>query len=37
MGGVEASPLPVHGRPWSLSITVPPLSTVVFKPVSNAS
>ena len=33
MGGVEASPLPVHGRPWSLSITVPPLATVVFKPV----
>jgi 1,4-alpha-glucan branching enzyme len=32
MGGVEASPLPVHGRPWSLSITVPPLATVVFKP-----
>jgi 1,4-alpha-glucan branching enzyme len=35
MGGVEASPLPMHGRPWSLSITVPPLATVVFKPVSN--
>jgi 1,4-alpha-glucan branching enzyme len=32
MGGVEASPLPVHGRSWSLSITVPPLATVVFKP-----
>ena len=31
IGGVEASPLPVHGRPWSLSITVPPLATVVFK------
>jgi 1,4-alpha-glucan branching enzyme len=31
MGGVEASPLPMHGRPWSLSITVPPLATVVFK------
>jgi 1,4-alpha-glucan branching enzyme len=31
MGGVEASPLPVHGRPWSVSITVPPLGTVVFK------
>jgi 1,4-alpha-glucan branching enzyme len=35
MGGVEASPLPVHGRPWSLSITVPPLATVVFKPERN--
>jgi 1,4-alpha-glucan branching enzyme len=33
MGGVEASPLPLHGRPWSLSITAPPLATVVFKPV----
>jgi 1,4-alpha-glucan branching enzyme len=32
MGGVEASPLPMHGRPWSLSITAPPLATVVFKP-----
>jgi 1,4-alpha-glucan branching enzyme len=32
MGGVEASPLPVHGRPWSLSLTVPPLATVMFKP-----
>jgi 1,4-alpha-glucan branching enzyme len=32
MGGVEASPLPMHGRPWSLSLTAPPLSTVVFKP-----
>jgi 1,4-alpha-glucan branching enzyme len=32
MGGVEASPLPVHGRSWSLSITVPPLATVVFRP-----
>jgi 1,4-alpha-glucan branching enzyme len=32
MGGVDASPLPLHGRPWSLSITVPPLAAVVFKP-----
>jgi 1,4-alpha-glucan branching enzyme len=31
MGGVDASPLPLHGRPWSLSITVPPLAAVVFK------
>jgi 1,4-alpha-glucan branching enzyme len=31
MGGVEASPLPMHGRPWSLSITAPPLGVVVFK------
>ena len=33
MGGVEASPLPLHGRPWSLSVTVPPLAVVAFKPV----
>jgi 1,4-alpha-glucan branching enzyme len=33
MGGIEASPLPMHGRQWSLSITAPPLATVVFKPV----
>jgi 1,4-alpha-glucan branching enzyme len=31
LGGVDASPLPVHGRSWSLSIVVPPLATVVFK------
>jgi 1,4-alpha-glucan branching enzyme len=31
LGGVDANPLPVHGRPWSLSIVVPPLATVVFK------
>jgi len=32
MGGVEASPLPLHGRPWSLSVTVPPLAILAFKP-----
>jgi 1,4-alpha-glucan branching enzyme len=32
MGGVEASPLPLHGRPWSLSVTAPPLGMAVFKP-----
>jgi 1,4-alpha-glucan branching enzyme len=31
MGGVEASPLPLHGRPASLTITLPPLAMVVFK------
>ena len=31
MGGIEASPLPIHGRPWSLSMTAPPLGMVVFK------
>jgi 1,4-alpha-glucan branching enzyme len=31
LGGVEASPLPFHGRAHSLSLTVPPLGIVVFK------
>jgi 1,4-alpha-glucan branching enzyme len=31
MGGVEASPLSMHGRPWSLSVTAPPLGGVIFK------
>jgi 1,4-alpha-glucan branching enzyme len=30
-GGLQASPLPIHGRPFSLSVTVPPLAMVVFK------
>jgi 1,4-alpha-glucan branching enzyme len=31
LGGMEASPLPMHGRAWSLSVTAPPLGMVVFK------
>jgi 1,4-alpha-glucan branching enzyme len=31
LGGVEASPIPLHGRPFSLTITLPPLAIVVFK------
>ena len=31
MGGVEAAPISIHGRPFSLSLTVPPLATVFFK------
>jgi 1,4-alpha-glucan branching enzyme len=31
LGGMEAFPLPMHGRPHSLNITVPPLSIVVFQ------
>jgi 1,4-alpha-glucan branching enzyme len=31
LGGVEASPLPFHGRYHSLSLTVPPLAIAVFK------
>jgi len=35
MGGVEASPIPFHGRPFSLNVVVPPLILVLFKPESN--
>lgn len=31
MGGVEAAPVPFHSRPYSLSITLPPLGAVFFK------
>ncbi|MFZ0594092.1 MAG: 1,4-alpha-glucan branching protein GlgB [Bryobacteraceae bacterium] len=31
-GGVEAGPVPLHGRSHSLTINVPPLGAVVFKP-----
>ncbi len=32
MGSVEASPLPMHGRPHSLNLLLPPLGIVVLKP-----
>ncbi|MCM5681254.1 1,4-alpha-glucan branching protein GlgB [Schlegelella sp. S2-27] len=31
LGGVEAVPLPSHGRPQSVSLTLPPLSTIVLR------
>jgi 1,4-alpha-glucan branching enzyme len=31
LGGFAAIPMPCHGRPFLLSITVPPLAMVVFK------
>jgi 1,4-alpha-glucan branching enzyme len=31
MGGIEASPLPFHGYPYSLNLTLPPLGAVYFK------
>ncbi|MGH9662821.1 MAG: alpha amylase C-terminal domain-containing protein, partial [Bryobacteraceae bacterium] len=34
LGGVEAAPLPMHGRPFSLNITLPPLAIVAFRPES---
>ncbi|MFZ5995449.1 MAG: 1,4-alpha-glucan branching protein GlgB [Thermodesulfobacteriota bacterium] len=30
-GGVEATPVPAHGRDYSLSLTLPPLSVIFFK------
>ena len=30
-GGFDAEPIPMHGRPYSLSLTVPPLSVMFFK------
>jgi 1,4-alpha-glucan branching enzyme len=31
LGGVEAAPIPVHGRPFSLTLTLPPLAAVYLK------
>jgi len=31
-GGVEAGEVPNHGRPYSLSLTVPPLATIILRP-----
>ena len=31
MGGVEALQEPAHARPWSLNLTLPPLSALFFK------
>jgi 1,4-alpha-glucan branching enzyme len=32
VGGVEATPVPFHGRPWSLNLVLPPLGLLVFAP-----
>jgi 1,4-alpha-glucan branching enzyme len=37
MGGVEAAPVPWHGRPYSLNLTLPPLSALFFKNVGYGS
>jgi 1,4-alpha-glucan branching enzyme len=31
MGGLDAAATPWHGRPWSLTVTVPPLAAVFLK------
>ena len=28
MGGVDAVPIPLHGRKWSVTLTLPPLAAV---------
>jgi 1,4-alpha-glucan branching enzyme len=32
LGGVEAEPVPCHGRPHSVVLTLPPLAAVVLRP-----
>ena len=31
-GGVDATPLPIHGRPHSLNLTLPPLGILALRP-----
>ena len=31
-GGLQAEPVPCHGRPCSLNLSLPPLSCLIFKP-----
>jgi 1,4-alpha-glucan branching enzyme len=31
LGGVHAEEIPTHGRPFSLKLTLPPLSALFFK------
>jgi 1,4-alpha-glucan branching enzyme len=31
-GGLQAVPLPIHGLPYSLNMTLPPLAVVVYQP-----
>jgi 1,4-alpha-glucan branching enzyme len=33
LGGVEATPVPLHGRTHSLTLTLPPLGAVFLKSV----
>src|SRR6266852_5742825 len=32
MGGVDAAPIPLHGRRWSINLTLPPLGAVFLIP-----
>ncbi len=35
LGGLVSDPVPMHGRPQSLSLTLPPLATIVLSPRSS--
>ena len=35
LGGVTATPVSIHGRPYSINITIPPLAAVLFKGTSD--
>ena len=32
LGGTPTAPLPIHGMPYSLNMTLPPLGVVAFRP-----
>jgi 1,4-alpha-glucan branching enzyme len=32
LGGVDSSPIGIHGRPYSVNLTLPPLGIVILKP-----
>jgi 1,4-alpha-glucan branching enzyme len=36
-GELSAAPLPIHGRPFSLNMTLPPLGIVIFRPESHSA
>ena len=35
MGRIQAEPVPWQGRPYSLNLTLPPLSVLILRPVRN--
>jgi 1,4-alpha-glucan branching enzyme len=37
LGGISSVPLPIHGRPFSLNMTLPPLGMVAFRPKSRSA
>jgi len=36
IGGLDASPVSFHGRPWSLNLVLPPLAMLVLAPADGA-